>query len=603
MKVLMYIEPHPVRDSYEEFSGIGRFLVESMLAYKNAEDFELRVFSNNSVIDILNLAIPSAGFICERPTGVESKHLESYKSAWREDTIQTWVDLTNGVGEVAHFYYSILQRIYSNFEFDAVVLWSENGAVRTFCRENGIIALHGELGPTRTPFQETMYFDPSGTNGNAAARSAPLPNLDVRDLPPATWLGMKSREENNPEGIGIIDTPYTAVIDALALQVQHPYVYIPLQLADDLNTIKNSSFKGPKDFLEKILPKFLAQGLNIVIKPHPGSIHRPYNLIEETKALSYAKSLGEGICILNRSTTITRALRLISQATYVCTINSSVGYEALLLGKTPIVLGDAYYDVGGLLKLSLDQLSNLASVQWNNDEIVKLVNFVSGHLLIDKASVATGQPIIQILKFLINSRHDETVLDNVQFWKNWVNDIKFGIEWIGNSEPDDSEIQAGSIFGNIELLAARSRKFEIEGSQITIKSIGPKGVTLKKGIAKTAHPYFIAHIDIVDSVTKKNLVKISGWSVDANMRPPAAVIIIEGDSVVSIHRTLVQRQDTVDFLKANIRKAAECAIHPTCGFSFESPIKTLDTSRIMFLSADNIASVGLLQPGLFSPTL
>lgn len=603
MKVLMYIEPHPVRDSYEEFSGIGRFLVESMLAYKNVEDFELRVFSNNAVIDILNLAIPSAGFICERPTGVESKLLDFYKTAWREDTIGNWIDLTNGVGDITKFYYSILQRIHNHFNFDAVVLWSENGAVRNFCRENDIIALHGELGPTRAPFQETMYFDPAGTNGNAAARSASLRNLDLRDLPPATWLGMKSREENNPDGIGIIDTPYTAVIDTLALQIQYPYVYIPLQLADDLNTIKNSAFKGPKDFLEQILPKFLAQGFNIVIKPHPGSIHRPYNLIEETKALSYANSLGERICILDRSTTVTRALRLISQAAYVCTINSSVGYEALLLGKTPIVLGDAYYDVGGLLKLSLDQLSSLESVQWNNEQITKLVNFVSGHLLIDKASVATGQPIIQILKFLSNSRRHELVPSDVQFWKNWVANIKYGIEWIGNSQPDDSEIQAGSIFGNIDLLAARFRKFEIEGSQITIKSLGPKGVTLRKGIAKTVHPYFIAHIDIVDATTKKDLVKISGWTVDSHMRPPAAVIIIEGDNVVSIHRTLVQRQDTVDFLKANIKNAGECSIHPTCGFSFESPIKNVKTSKIMFLSADNIASVGSLQPGLFSPII
>jgi hypothetical protein len=600
MKVLIYIEPHPVRDSYEEFSGIGRFLAESMLAYKNVEDFELRVFSNNSVVDILNLAVPSLGFICERPTGVESKQLESYKSAWREDTIQTWIDLTNGVGQVSSFYYSILQRIHSRFEFDAVVLWSENGAVRSFCQENNIVALHGELGPTRTPFQETIYFDPAGTNGNAAARSACLSSLDLRDLPPATWLGMKSRTENNPDGIGIIDTPYTAVVDSLALQIQHPYVYIPLQLADDLNTIKNSLFKGPKDFLEQTLPKFIAQGLNIVIKPHPGSVHRPYNLIEETKALSYAKTLGASVCILDRATTVTRALRLISQAAYVCTINSSVGYEALLLGKTPIVLGDAYYDVGGLLKLSLEQISDLTSVHWKNAEIVKLVNFVSGHLLIDKANVATGQPIFHILKFLINSKHLKVEPYSVQFWSDWVTNVKYGIEWIGAHQPNDSDIKAGTIFGNIELLASNSRMFEIEGSQITIKSMGPKGVTLKKGTAKTIHPYFIAHIDTAATSETKNLVKISGWAVDSSMRPPAAVLIIEGDAVVSIHRTLVQRQDTVDFLKANIRNASECAVHPTCGFSFESPIKDISASKIMFLSSDNIASIGLLKPGLFS---
>src|ERR1700712_3305131 len=216
MKILLYVEPHPIRDSFEEFSGIGTFLTEAFLNAKRTAPLDIRVFSNNAVIDIICNKIPNASMICERPSGIESKQIEDFKTAWNKDNIDTWIDLTNATGLATPLYTGILERLHKKYQFDAVVLWSENGAVRKFCEEHSLIALHGELGPTRPPFEETMYFDPSGTNGNASARNVNLSELNLKALPPETWLGQKSRYENSPDGIGIVDMPYTAVPDEIS---------------------------------------------------------------------------------------------------------------------------------------------------------------------------------------------------------------------------------------------------------------------------------------------------------------------------------------------------------------------------------------------------
>lgn len=604
MKILLYVEPHPIRDSFEEFSGIGTFLAEAMLNEKTTTAFDLRILSNNAVLDIICGKLPNAAMICERPSGAESKQIEDYKSAWSKKNIDTWIDLTKAAGPATDLYISILDRIYKKYQFDAVVLWSENGAVRKFCEDKGIVVLHGELGPTRAPFEETIYFDPAGTNGNASARKVNLQSLSLKNLPPETWLGQKSRYENNPDGIGIIDAPYTAVPDDVSQLVKFPYIFVPLQLADDLNTIKNSIFEGPVDFLEKILPAFIDQGYTVVIKPHPGSVSRPYNLIEETKALAYARTFGESIVILDRKLTITRALRLIAQASYVCTINSSVGYEALLLGKQPLIMGDAIYDVGGHLKVSLSDIKNIDSIQHNKEHIRKLFNFFSGHFLIDKTTVASGKPIIEILQFLMamNSRNISSESD--VYWDEWVARFKFGINWMGILKAKSpSTVKLAEIFGNVDLLTAQKKNLSVEQDQVIISAKAGEEV-ISAGSARLIPAFYIGHIDdVLPSTTVKNGSIIRGWAIDEKVRQAAMILVIHDTNIIAIKHVIVPRQDTADFLRANLKNIGSKSVPSNCGFSIEVNI---DSSKIQecslaLLSADNTISIYEVATGMLKP--
>jgi len=589
MKILLYVEPHPVRDSFEEFSGIGAYLAESLLKQIDSNDLDLRILSNNAVIDVICGKVPQASLICERPTGIESKQIEDYKSAWGKSNIDVWIDLTNGTGPASDLYVSMLGRIYQKYPFDAVVLWSENGAVRRFCDTHDLIVLHGELGPTRAPFVETMYFDPAGTNGNAAARQAMISDLSLKNYPVQTWLGPKSRHENNPEGIGIVDVPYTATPDPITSLVKFPFVYVPLQLADDLNTIKNSDFECPLDFLQKVLPAFISQGYHVVIKPHPGSLSRPYNLIEETKALIYARTFNENVTILDRAVTVTRSLRLISQAAYVCTINSSVGYEALLLGKKALILGDAMYDVGGALKVSLDDIQKLERVPNNPSYVRSLFNFMSGHLLINKDIVGTGKPIVDILLFLREMKSQGIAPTQALYWQNWVNKFKYGINWLDDDVADDETVpEPLDIFGNLKLLASKTKTIKISNGVATITA-RESGRAVACGSAKVLDKLFVGNIDIISPVDgKKGVTKIEGWAIDDKLRQAALILVIKDNAVLSSQYVVVARLDTADYL----RELANSPIRtfPTnCGFRVEVPASISDKCGhcIALLTSDN----------------
>jgi len=589
MKILLYVEPHPVRDSFEEFSGIGAYLAGALLKQIGSDELDLRIFSNNPVIDLICNKVPQATMICERPTGAESKIIENYKSAWGPDNIDIWIDLTNGVGPASDFYFSILDRIHKKYAFDAVVLWSENGAVRRFCQANNLIALHGELGPTRPPFIETMYFDHAGTNGNAIVRHAALEGLGLKSYPVQTWLGPKSRFENNPDGIGIVDVPYTAVPDEITASLKFPYIFIPLQLADDLNTIKNSEFDGPLDFLEKVVPLFIDQGYHVVIKPHPGSLSRPFNLIEETKALIYAKQFEENVTIIDRAVTITRSLRIMSQSAFVCTINSSVGYEAMLLGKSPLILGDAMYDVGGVLKVSLDDIKNLENLPDHTPHIKRLFNFLSGHVLISKEIVGTGKPIVDILKFLKATRENNVKSNHPDFWENWIKTFNYGINWLGDI-PQPAE--HGELFGNLRLLSGKEKSISIKHGVATVTSKHEK-LGIVAGSASVLEKLFIGNIDIISPVEgKPGLTRIEGWAIDDKVRQAALVLVFKDGKVISHQHVVVPRLDAADYLR-KVTKSPNRAFPTNCGFRIDIPDKiSIDSGlSLALVTADNTVFV------------
>lgn len=455
--------------------------------------------------------------------------------------------------------------------------------------DSALIALHGELGPTRPPFIETMYFDQAGTNGNAIVRQAVLEGLNLKTYPVQTWLGPKSRFENNPEGIGIVDVPYTAVPDEITASVRFPYIFIPLQLADDLNTIKNSEFEGPLDFLEKVVPVFIDQGYHVVIKPHPGSLSRPFNLIEETKALIYARQFAENVTIIDRAVTITRSLRIMSQSAFVCTINSSVGYEAMLLGKKPLILGDAMYDVGGVLKVSLNDIKNLETIPDHTNHIKRLFNFLSGHVLISKDIVGTGKPIIDILKFLMNTRGSNIKSDHSTLWENWIETFKYGINWLGDvTQPAVSPTEHGEIFGNLKLLSGKEKAISIKNGVATVTSKNDKHSVIA-GSAKVLDKLFIGNIDIISPVEgKPEVTRVEGWAIDDKIRQAALVLVIKDDKVISHQHIVVPRLDAADYLR-NVTKSPNRAFPTNCGFRIDIPVNISSGSGhiLALVTADN----------------
>ncbi|MGV1835955.1 GT99 family glycosyltransferase N-terminal domain-containing protein [Rhizobium rhizogenes] len=343
--VLVYVEPHPLRNSFTEFHSVAKFMAKTMALMPSV--IEWRIYSNRYILkEFENNEVHFDNIL--HPTDRENNFIDESFGEWTEDEIDKRRELVAGKGAVSDFYRNTLGRVRSIFNFDVVILWSENGAVRSFAQQHNIPVFHLELGPTRAPFPETVYIDCSGTNGNASAVTYDLETYPKKDVVSReTWLSSALMGENSvvspTEHILAWKKPHFTTSD-------QPYVIVALQLRDDLNTIDHSPFRTPKEFLEKIIPPLLGHGYRVFVKGHPGSATRPINLISEIDALHYARGLGSNVEVLDRNMIPTEFIRLLSRATAVCSINSSVCFEALLLGVPGFVFGSAAYDVGERLK-------------------------------------------------------------------------------------------------------------------------------------------------------------------------------------------------------------------------------------------------------------
>lgn len=441
-KVLVYLEPHPVRNTYVEFRFAVPFLLPSLAAAAERGEIDFRVFSNVHCVDSIAKSFPQYAKWLLRPTEQQGKTIASYEGEWNHKSVSVRTDLINGVGNVTQVYLGLLEELYRGFRFDTILCWSDNGAIGRFVKGNDTVsACYVELGPTRPPFQETVYLDPCGTNGAAAILGADLGQLPECDIVPATtWPALLNR--NDPKSIGILDALCTLGEHNKDVRLPKRYVYIPMQLADDINTLCHSPFETPLNFLQEVLPRFVDQGLSVVIKGHPAAPSRVYNLVHETRALQFAASFGDKVTILNRSAPATTSLFAIGQAAYVCTINSSVGFEALLCGKQVFTTGNAVYDVGRKLRRDVNDLEKLPETVVDPEHRDRLTSFLCRHYLHPKPAIIDGDAIVRGIRYLHERRHvDKSSLFDAKWMETFHYDPRFSTMTSGTTVPNATAAQ------------------------------------------------------------------------------------------------------------------------------------------------------------------
>jgi hypothetical protein len=365
-----------------------------LVARMDRDRIDWRLFSNEFVLAELR-ARPEFAERCISPSDDENAFISSSLAEWADAEIAKRTQLVRGEGEVAEFYRKLLERIRGIYRFDLILLWSENGAVRRFADDEGLPALHLELGPTRAPFPETIYVDYRGTNGSASFLGFDLDGYPAEKLlPAATWLGLSAATDDDKPSV----IELQAVSPSLPFDIGQPYVVVALQLADDLNTICHSRFATPKAFLQAVLPPLTKLGFKVIVKGHPGSSGRPVNLIHEIDALAYAREFGDEVVVIDRNMPPGNWIPILSGAAAVGSINSSVSFEALLLGVPGLVFGVAAFDIGLHLKRASEAF--LQTGQWNigSDRLNRLVTVLCRHILHPKqprAAAAVLQRIIE----------------------------------------------------------------------------------------------------------------------------------------------------------------------------------------------------------------
>ncbi|TWI49284.1 capsular polysaccharide export protein [Pseudomonas duriflava] len=593
-KILIYVEPHPIRNTHEEFFEAGKLLNEAALNLEKMEGYEFRFFSNDSIVDRLVTVNSELSYKALRMTVAEKVEYQSFFSQWGEKSIETWKNLVRGKGKVTAFYLKVLDRLHQVYNFDAVLLWSDNGAVRMFCEIKGLLALHAELGPTRSPFHKTLYLDPLGTNGGSSAANIDIDKINLCEvIPRETWVTLQGNIDDKPNSVGLIDSSLTLNEQSIEyIRGDRPYVFIPLQLDDDLNTQLYSKYNTVEDFLRELIPQLIDAGFDIVIKGHPGAIHRSHNLVAEAKALLLAKSYGDHVKIMPRNTNSFLTLHVISQSSAVVSINSSVAFESLMIGKRTILCGQGVFESQ---KLSDTDLSGqLKSEFWGDEKLDKLITFYCGHYFHPIDEVTSGRALKSVFDFLFINRN--LVPGTQAYWQAWVEKISFGLAWAYGGKGNysfNSALDTGNLVGNSRIFKADSKRFLISSDLIKIK--GQLNNCPVIASCRLANDNFIGFIDYVKSVEENavEFLEVSGWCLErGTYQPPVQIILCTLDKVVSHHRVILSRRDVAESL--------QLPITDKCGFIFrikKNDIDQVSGGKLLILGGSNISQFAELKEG------
>jgi hypothetical protein len=156
------------------------------------------------------------------------------------------------------------------------------------------------------------------------------------------------------------------------------YLFVPLQVHDDTQVLVNSPTIREMASLVRCVAGYLPKDLRLVIKPHPLDKGRA-RLYEVRKTM---RSLGSRGSLVEH----TSSRELVRNAVSVCTLNSTVGLEALLHGKPTVCLGRSWYARPGLATF-IAKPEDLET--WLNKPVPpdpgllrKLVSFLAFHYLL-----------------------------------------------------------------------------------------------------------------------------------------------------------------------------------------------------------------------------
>lgn len=350
MRVLIYVEPHPIRDSQTIFNDVARKFLPLLAG--STPDFDVRMYGTRALFGTLGAeALAGMENRLIRASLAEEALFAGHFCDWDSEGIPAWLSLMDG-GDVADDYLAVLRRVWSVFPYDIIVHWGENGAVTRFTEERPVTRIAMELGCSRAPFLGTVVMDPFGTNGSAI-----VPRLSVDDL--------REIVGGNPMTAAEALYGYSANVDALPYEQQflpldggdwstrildtdRKIAFLPLQLHDDANLLRFSKYETVEDVVLDVVPKLAAAGYLTVIKTHPGAKSRPQSQVAFSLAKAALRPWADDVVWLDATKALYNNAQLTALADLVVTVNSSVGFEALYYDKVVSVLGDAVYKPAGL---------------------------------------------------------------------------------------------------------------------------------------------------------------------------------------------------------------------------------------------------------------
>lgn len=340
--VLLWTEPFPIRGgtaySWTVYSmGLGMSEQPKRNQYGH-----LRVTHSHRYTPLVeSFSNKSWAFPQDRETVRKIEQLMPPSLEWGTEGVQKWKDLMQGHGPVYDLELELLSKAFDVFPFQTVLTWGVNGAVAEYARATGTKHVSLELGPTRIPFIETGHCDPFGVNGDSMLSKLPR-NFLLPSLESEKWV------DQFVDRLGMAITPAPAAVRT-AQGNGHKVVLIPLQLADDANFLLHAEqYDTFVDFLEDVVPRLVEAGWICLIRPHPGGMRADYVREDHERCHEWQlKQDQEKVIWFDEPLSNMAQIGLLRHVDAVVSVNSSMAFEAMILGTPVVVTGRASFVLDG----------------------------------------------------------------------------------------------------------------------------------------------------------------------------------------------------------------------------------------------------------------
>lgn len=248
-----------------------------------------------------------------------------------------------------------LERIVRENKIDAIITCCNNKTLLEVGKEHNISVpvIHNEQGPLRPPFfNRTAYFDFSGVNGNTEFYQRFLKFGEI-----AHKVNIYSREDL----LRIVTkSEQLSYVEELSHAKPTYNCGVALQVDVDTNMIAYNKGWSSTDLINKAMKDHGT----VLIRNHPLA----------SMQYSATTSLGNGVI-----DTSSNSLEFISKCKKIMTINSSVAFEAMLMGREVEILGDSPFaripnmlSGSKLLALNFAVFSYLVPNRlWDNEEYTR----------------------------------------------------------------------------------------------------------------------------------------------------------------------------------------------------------------------------------------
>jgi len=360
MRILVYLEPFPIRGVFTNFGWVGPEFVQMALRANDgikgwAERFTLKIFANPQTCAFIRQRAkdPRVDELLLTFDEVAARENDGFGTEWDDAARDNWTKLLIGDGNDFAIYRNALDRLYSaQFPFDVLVTWSNNSIARIFCEEKGIGYAAMEFGFTRPPFMSSVVVEACGVNGLAYSakcsiedlRSAGVPEHDFIYHQLSYYADLSARPFER--GRQLPEDPNLREIFLRERKV----ALVPLQLSDDSNVLVFSPYKSVCEFIEDVVPDLIAAGYYVIIKDHPSSQNNEFNKNSSAFAKESAERKFDNLRYswMEGANNQNDYIYTLKNVNIIVTMNSSVGYEGMFFGKIVVVKGQAPYNIQGL---------------------------------------------------------------------------------------------------------------------------------------------------------------------------------------------------------------------------------------------------------------